>query len=111
MGASEGMGLQRGDPGYEFRSESRASAHCPSAEEEDNTSSGELVFSEQVGLCCAVGEIAAQHVQPSAQGHQLCGPWRACMQNWAQLKDRLVGSEDRLCGVSSGRERSEHGWD
>lgn len=104
MGASEGMGLQRGDLGYEFRSESRASARCPSAEGED-TASGELVFSEQVG------EREAQHVQPSAQGHQLCGPWRACMQNRAQLKDRLVGSEDRRCGVSSGRERSEHGWD
>lgn len=110
MGASEGMGLQRGDPGYEFRSESRASARCPSAEGEDTTT-GELVFSEQVGLCCAVGERAAQHVQPSAQGHQLCGPWRACVQNQAQLKDRLMRSEDRQCGVSSWRERSEHGWD
>lgn len=53
MRASEGMGLQRGDPGYEFRSESRASARCLSAEGED-TASGELVFSEQVDLCCAV---------------------------------------------------------
>lgn len=31
---------------------------------------GEVVFLEQIGLCSATGETAAQLVRPSAQGHE-----------------------------------------
>lgn len=65
--------------------------------------SRELVALEQIGPCCATGETATQLVQPAAQGcDSQCGFWRACLQQ-VQLEDRLLGSKDSRCAVSSRR--------
>lgn len=102
-----GWGLHQGDLGFEFWSESRTRAQCPS-EGGEEVPSRELAALEQIGLSYATVETAAQLAQPPAQGHDnQCGFCRACLQQ-VQLEDRLLGSKDSQCAVSSRRERPGH---
>lgn len=67
MRPNEGIGLHQGIQDLISGLSPKTVLTVPGEEEE--TANGELVLLQQIGLHSAVGEMAAQLVQPSAQGH------------------------------------------